>query len=313
MLPEIETEEKEKEEVKMAGSMDIMDLFAQQIKEKMGVDNINEAKVQNIVAEEVKKYYIPRQVIVTNHLQKKVDVGISHAKFTDLLKLVEKRIDTFLVGQAGSGKTTLCGQVAKSLELDFYFIPVGLQTTKSDLLGYMDATGKYVPTHLRKAYENGGVFLLDEIDAGNPNVLTVINAMLANHHASFPDAIVPRHDNFIFIAAGNTYGLGGDIQYVGRNQLDAATLDRFVIMEINYDKALEAHMCDNDDWLKTVWKIRKVAKKLNEKIIVSPRASLKGAMMLESGFSKEEVKNMVIYKGINQEIVKRIEAEAARE
>lgn len=314
-VDEIDEDGLAKEKIKEKKTMenvDVMELFAEQIKEKMGIDNINEAKIQNIVKEEVKKYYIPKKVEIINYSKEIIDVGVTHAKFKDLLKLVEKRLDTFLVGQAGSGKTTLCSQIAKCLELPFYFIPVGLQTTKSDLLGYMDATGKYIQTHLRNAYENGGVFLLDEIDAGNPNVLTVINAMLSNGHASFPDKIIERHENFIFIGAGNTYGFGGDIQYVGRNQLDAATLDRFVMLEINYDKALESHMCDNDDWLTTIWKIRDAVKKLNEKVIVSPRASLKGKMMLDSGFSKEEVKRMVVYKGINEEIVKRIEAEIAR-
>ena len=48
--------------------------------------------------------------------------------------------------------------VAKALGLAFYFISVGLQTSKSDLVGYMSATGAYVTTHLRQAYEFGGVF-----------------------------------------------------------------------------------------------------------------------------------------------------------
>jgi hypothetical protein len=102
------------------------------------------------------------------------------------------------------------------------------------------------------------------------------------------------------------------MQYVGRNQLDAATLDRFVILTITYDKKLESSLVKNDSWLKEIWNIRKAAKKLNEKIIVSPRASIKGEMMLESGFSLEQVKKMAVYKGINEEIIKRIEAEVAR-
>jgi cobaltochelatase CobS len=55
-------------------------------------------------------------------------------------------------------------------------------------MGYMDAHGKLVRTLLREAYEHGGVFLLDEIDAGNPGVLTVLNALLANGQVGFPMA-----------------------------------------------------------------------------------------------------------------------------
>ena len=45
----------------------------------------------------------------------------------------------------------------------------------------------------------------------------------------------------MILAAANTWGRGGDQQYVGRNQLDAATLDRFVLstLHVDYDTDLE--------------------------------------------------------------------------
>lgn len=269
---------------------------------------LDENRVKQLINEQIKSALLPTVVTVEN---KKTgtskNVGLTHERFEDIVKLVNDRLDLFLVGAAGSGKTTVCEQVAEALDLPFYFIPVGLQTTKSDLLGYMNATGDYVKTHLRQAYEHGGVFLLDEIDAGNPNVLTVINAMLANCKASFPDKMIDRHEDFIFIGAGNTYGLGNDRQYVGRNQLDAATLDRFVVLNFDYDKKLEKALSNNDVWLNIVWDIRKAVEKLGEKLIVSPRAIIKGDKMLASGFSIEQVKDALIYRGINKEIKTRIE------
>jgi hypothetical protein len=50
--------------------------------------------------------------------------------------------------------------------------------TPFDLLGFKDATGKAVHTELRKAWEHGGVFLCDEMNAGNANVLATANALL---------------------------------------------------------------------------------------------------------------------------------------
>lgn len=238
-----------------------------------------------------------------------IPVGRQHKAFPNILKLASIRYDVFLVGAAGSGKTFACEAVAKALELPFYFIPVGRQTSKTDLLGYKDANGNYIPTLLREAYENGGVFLMDEIDAGNPNVLTIINAMLSNSVASFPDKMVKRHPDFVFIAAGNTYGHGGDIQYVGRNQIDAATLDRFTLIKFDYDLNLEKTFTDNEEWFEIIKSVREAVNKLNEKVIVSPRATIKGAQMIKLGFSESECLDMLVYRGISKDIKSRIESE----
>ena len=44
------------------------------------------------------------------------------------------------------------------------------------------------------------------------------------------------------MATANTFGTGADPIYAGRNQLDGATLDRFVVIEMTYDAALEDDM-----------------------------------------------------------------------
>jgi cobaltochelatase CobS len=236
------------------------------------------------------------------------EVGRQHKSFEELLKIASMRLDCMLVGPAASGKTFVAESVAKALDLPFYMQPVGSQTTKFDLLGYLDATGKYVTTHLREAYEKGGVFLLDEVDAGNPNVLTVINGMTSNRVGSFPDKMVPRHQDFVLICAANTYGRGADRMYVGRNQLDAATLDRFVVIDWDYDVELEQEISADRKWCGKVNKIRQAVADLKEKMVVSPRASIKGAMLLKAGFSEERVMDMVIFKGINQEVRARVMA-----
>ena len=57
---------------------------------------------------------------------------------------------------------------------------VCLTTSESKLLGYNGVSdGKYVRSPLPEAYEFGGVFLLDEIDLGNPGILAVLNQLMA--------------------------------------------------------------------------------------------------------------------------------------
>ncbi len=79
-------------------------------------------------------------------------------------------------------------------------------TTAFDLLGFRDATSQVVKTKLRQAYESGGVYLCDEIDAGSANAVATLNGLLANGECGFPDGMIPRHDNFVFLCAGNTLG-----------------------------------------------------------------------------------------------------------
>ena len=229
-----------------------------------------------------------------------------HKSFTTITKILSstkrKEKNIMLVGGAGGGKTHLVGSVARALKLNFYPMSVGLQTTKSDLLGFINANGIYMPSPIRLAYENGGVLLLDEFDAAHAGVITILNSLLANGHCSFPDKIVEKHKDFICLCACNTYGKGGTIDYVGRNRLDAATLDRFIIVDVDYDENLERELTRNDEWTNTIKQIRETIDKFGIKMIVSPRASMDGADLLEAGFEMDDVLNMVIFKGCDDDV-----------
>jgi hypothetical protein len=91
------------------------------------------------------------------------------------------------------------------------------------------AAGDVVISIFQKIYVNGGVFLFDEMDAADENLLLGVNAALANGVFANPATgeIVERHPDFIPIAGMNTLGLGGGRDYKARNALDAATLDRW--------------------------------------------------------------------------------------
>ena len=229
-----------------------------------------------------------------------------HKCFHKIIRVLQsaKRINKHiqLVGPAGSSKTTLTRQVANAIGIDYLCMSVGQQTTVSNLLGYMSATGQYISTPLRDAFENGKLICLDEFDTANPSTVTILNALLANDICSFPDKIVNKHPNFICIICCNTYGYGGDINYIGRNRLDSATLDRFVTIEVDYDEELENKLANHPDWFKIVKKIRENVQKQGLKVVVSPRASMQGADLLDADFGVEEVLDMVILKGVSQDV-----------
>jgi MoxR-like ATPase len=218
--------------------------------------------------------------------------GLKHKQLQQLITYASLRLSPLLVGMAGTGKTHAAEQVADALDLDFYSMSVGAQTSKSDIIGYMNANGGYVSTHFRTAYENGGIFLMDEIDAGNANVLIQVNAALSNGLCAFPDKMVKKHDDFVFIASANTYGNGANRQYVGRNQLDAATLDRFAIIDWLIDDNLEEQLAVGaygKAWYTAVRAVRDYVAEHNIRALISPRATQKGSKLLDVGQDVDEV------------------------
>lgn len=254
---------------------------------------------------------------------------VRHACHEALLRIVRARVNAWLVGPAGSGKTSAAEAVAQDLGLPFYSKSVGPQTSESSLLGYQDANGNTVRTLLREAFEGGGVFLLDEVDAANPSVLVVINALLANGSCAFPDKVVQKHKDFVLIAGANTVGTGKDQQYVGRQQIDAASLDRFVMVPWDYDPAIEAAVAGVsleavagasrpkpyrfdasvtpdeiqarcEQYVRYVVNARNACASFSGamRFIVSPRASKHGAALIRQGFSVADACDLALWKGL---------------
>jgi len=135
---------------------------------------------------------------------KSVDLGTQHIQFENLLKYVQAKVNVYLVGSAGSGKTTAAKNIAKALDIPFYF--TGAIASEFKLTGFINAQGTIVSTEFRRAYENGGLFLFDEIDASYPQAILAFNAALANDFMDFPDKKIERHKDFYCVAAANTYG-----------------------------------------------------------------------------------------------------------
>lgn len=250
------------------------------VMEKALVSAISEktaGEILETVMPEVKRRIIdefgilPQQhEIITPTATKKI-TGVMHEKFDLVLNLVNADIPTFLTGAAGTGKNVICKQIAEALDLEFYFTNAVTQEYK--LTGFIDAHGKYHETEFYKAFKNGGLFFLDEMDASIPETLIVLNAAIANRYFDFPNGKIEAHENFRVIAAGNTYGTGADIEYSGRYQLDAASLDRFAMVEVDYSKNIENALADGDSELvEFVDSFRSATRKAGIKHLVTYRA-----------------------------------------
>jgi hypothetical protein len=174
---------------------------------------------------------------------------LAQAKIVDPKTKTESHQPIMLIGPAGTGKSKLASQVASLIRteshpdgLPYGETPMTPGATRGDLLGRHTISG-FVPSQFVEIYSGGGVFNFEEIDAADPSMLIVVNNALASGRLfnSVNGEVYDRHEDFIAVATGNTFGLGGNAQYTGREKLDLATIDRFrmgrVILTLDEDLA----------------------------------------------------------------------------
>ena len=174
------------------------------------------------------------------------------------------------------------------------------------LTGFIDAGGNYRDTEFYKAFKNGGLFFLDEIDNSDPSALIVINSALANGYMAFPHETIDRHPNFRIVAAANTWGKGSDLQYVGRQALDGATLDRFDNIFFDYDRKLESLLYPKDDVLEFMWAFRDSVFSSNIPHIVSTRGIGKVYKKDINNLPVEDILTSNVVKNLNQDDINMI-------
>lgn len=249
----------------------------------------------------IKKNYgaLPKKVEIKRDGKRVELQGIFHKEFENICKIVESNIPLMLVGGAGAGKNYTLEQVSQALGLTFYTTNAVTQDYK--LTGFIDANGKYHETEFYKAFTKGGMFFLDEIDASSPEALIILNGAIANGYFDFPNGRKNVHKDFRVVCAGNTYGTGADMIYVGRNVLDGATLDRFVVLEFDYDDEVEKKLAYDNELYKFIKNLRETINKANLRYIVSMRALINATKLLEIGVPKERILTTTIIKNMQKD------------
>lgn len=243
--------------------------------------------------------FLPQRHEIVTPTATKVITDTVHERFDTVLNLVNCDIPVFLTGAAGTGKNVLCKQIAEAMDLDFYFTNAVTQEYK--LTGFIDANGTYHETQFYKAFTQGGLFMLDEMDASIPEVLIILNAAIANRYFDFPTGRVDAHENFRLIAAGNTFGTGADMEYSGRYQLDAASLDRFALVEIDYSQAIEKAIThNNNELIDYIHAFRKATMEAGIKHLATYR-SMERICKLEDVMDLQETLKICLLKSLAQD------------
>ena len=180
-----------------------------------------------------------------------------HHNLDEVIRRLKCLHKAFLVGPAGTGKSTLAMAACKELfnieggiedvvkSDKFAQISFSPDTVSADMLGFTDVNGVFHETDIIRVFRDGGVILFDEMDDADASLLVKLNTMLANRVIPTPSGVVVQNENTYIVGTANTYGTGGNSMYVGRSRLDAATLDRWKMSTIfiDYDTSLEAGIC----------------------------------------------------------------------
>ena len=272
--------------------------------------------------------HVPKVANVPTVTANPVPANARHYRFTLIQHMVKAGVHVFLVGPAGSGKTSVARNVAEDMSLPFFTESGHELMTAYDLLGFKNAMGEFILTYLIQAIEHGGIFLMDEMDAMNPAALVAMNniaALSPGDPIRVGDREVIVSEHFHLIGGGNTWGRGANGAYVTRQVIDAATLDRFAAIEFGYDAHLEFLMCGvpvpshvpanprykrgitADDatiteWVMEVQRYRAAFLSSGiEDAMVTPRASGMGAKMLRAGIHRDYVLASLIRKGLSDD------------
>lgn len=273
---------------------------------------VPEAKVREIaletITQELKKLPAKNHKIKFNDAPPMEFEGTMHGMATEIMEAILCGFHNIMVvGPAGSGKTFLFSQIAQLIKKEMKWDESDYAASMSCAPGQTESMfiGRMIPslttgqeiyhgTNLTRLYakENGGAFLFDEISNSEPTVMNLVNAMIAlDGHVTLPDGrVLSRPKNMVVFAADNTWGQGGDRMYI-RNQLDAATLDRFTGAKffMDYDEKLEQALCPMKEVYESVAQLRQKVSSLKLRRIVSTRAFAAAHRMGSNGMSSKNI------------------------
>ena len=230
--------------------------------------------------------------------------NLKHYKTDELIETLKTTGLAYLVGPAGTGKSTLamdaCAKLFGVPKDDWKFcehfaqISFSPDTTSGEMVGRSDINGIFHKSEVVRVFAEGGLILFDEIDNADASMLVKLNTAIANGQFATPDGIVRRHKDTVIVCTANTYGTGPDAMYVGRSRLDAATLDRFTLstIEVDYDVKLEKKLASAiKDEAKRAWlldfvrRVRNVIKDKHFRRLCSTRFVINAVKWLCAGKS----------------------------
>lgn len=204
--------------------------------------------------------------------------------------------NTWLFGHTGTGKSTFIEQFAAHLGFPVSRVNLDSAIERADLVGHISLTerngatiSEYEEGILPRSMQKPCIMLIDEIDAGRPDVMFVIQRALEGNGLLLTEdnnRLVKPHPLFRFAATANTRGQGDEYgNYKATNPLNLSLIDRFpVFLEFKYLNAAQENQL-----------ISKRCKNIDAKVV---QGMVQMAIEIRKAFAEGHVSNTISPRGL---------------
>lgn len=227
-----------------------------------------------------------------------------------LVRNIMQHKNTMLIGPTGTGKTELIIKICNILGIDCHIYDMGsMQDPLTDLLGsHRLENGSSVFDYAKfvEDVQKPGVILLDELSRAPLMTNNILFPCLDSRRQlpieiadSHHDRIVKVHPECTFIATAN---IGSE--YSGTNEIDAALLNRFLPLQLDYLPAnIEVEILkirtniDDNSAIEVVSKFNRIRSAYKDSQIsksVSTRELIACGELIHDGFSISESIDFVV-------------------
>jgi len=203
--------------------------------------------------------YIPEEVSLEAYIPRKIgekyDLEI-------LAQAFRERMNVLLVGESGTGKNAVVKAFCAALGLPHKRINLNGGSTVEDMIGSReleDGETTFRDGVITQFCRHGGVVVLDEVNAADPEQLFVLHGLTDDSRAltltqkGEGGEVLKASDNFMVVGTMNP------LTYEGTRRLNAAFLDRFaIVMFYDWDRDIEAQLIGDKKLLEFAEKVREL-------------------------------------------------------
>lgn len=146
-----------------------------------------------------------------------------------------KFFPVYITGLSGNGKSTTAEQLCAKHGRNLIKINFNNMVDEEQIIGsktLIDGNVEIVDGPVIIALKEGSILLIEEIDAGHPNLIMCLQTILEGkpYYYKLKNEWVFPKEGFNIIATANTKGKGSDNgEFIGTNILNEAFLERFAI------------------------------------------------------------------------------------
>lgn len=185
---------------------------------------------------------VPDKSFAKSYINRKLAGDIDDFRMLDYA--LESKQSVLLLGDAGSGKTTLPIAWAAARGLRCYSVAGNAALEPRNLFGGLvpDSNGNWhwVDGAVTDLVRHGGVLILDELTVMSPKILTVLYPLLDSRRQitllDHEGEVIDAHPDLLIVATGN-------VGYAGTVPMSHAMRDRFALQfRWDYDEKVEAKL-----------------------------------------------------------------------